>query len=152
MSMTIQRRLIYHAAIGRVFYGLAIAAATAVLTSCVSVGVVKLSQNTARVVVHGSGFHDATAAQHWAFRQSAITTIQCGFDQFIVLSADADGRNAADWGSTPVDALIIRMYHADDSSPEALDAREILGKDWETVVDRDQRPIVGCQWSASDSE
>ena len=119
--------------------------ATAVLSACVSVGVVKLSQNTARVVVHGSEFHDATAAQHWAFRQSAITTIQCGFDQFIVLSADADGRNAADWGSTPVDALIIRMYHADDSDPEALDAREVLGKDWETVVERGRRPIMGCE-------
>lgn len=119
-----------------------------VLSSCVSVGVVKLSQNTARVVVHGSGFHDATAAQQWAFRQSAITTIQCGFDQFIVLSAEAGGRHAADWGSTPVDALIIRMYHATESDPEALDAREVLGEDWKTVVEREQRPIVGCQWSA----
>ena len=87
-------------------------------TSCVSVGVVKLSQNTARVVVHGSAYHDATAAQQWAFRQSAITTIQCGFDQFIVLSAEADGRHAANWGATPVDALIIRMYHATESDPE----------------------------------
>lgn len=33
-------------------------------------------------------------------------------------------------------------------APEALDAREVLGEDWKTVVEREQRPIVGCQWSA----
>lgn len=92
---------------------------------------------------------DKVIAQ-WAFRQSAITTVQCGFDQFIVLSAEADGRHAADWGATPVDALIIRTYHATESDPEALDAREVLGEDWKSVVGRDQRSIVGCQWSASE--
>ena len=122
--------------------------AATVLASCVSVGVVKLSQNTARIIVHGSEFHDATAAQQWAFRQSAVTTIQCGFDQFIVLSAEAGGRHAADWGSTPVDALIIRMYDATEADPEALDARDVLGEDWKTIVDRERKPIVGCQWSA----
>ena len=133
---------------GSPWHALALVIVGAVLISCVSVGVVKLSQNTARVVVHGSEFHDATAAQQWAFRQGAITTIQCGFDQFIVLSAEAGGRHAGDWGSTPVDALIIRMYHTTESAPEALDAREVLGQAWITVVERDQRPIVGCQWTA----
>ena len=122
-----------------------VALALILFTSCVSVGVVKLSQNTARVVVQGSAFHDATNAQQWAYRQSAITTIQCGFDRFIVLSADAGGRHAGDWGATSVDALTIRMFKAEEESAvDALDAREVLGEDWENIVERDQRPVAGC--------
>ena len=123
---------------------LALSLCAVLVASCASVGVVKLSQNTARVVVHGPAIHDATNVQEIAYRQSAITTIQCGFDLFIVESADASGRHAGDWGSMPVDALIIEMYRADEATADALDAREVLGEDWEAIVQRYRKRIAGC--------
>ena len=134
-----------HAKYGISVNGLGVALLAIVLSSCVSVGVVKLSQNTARIVVEASAFHRADDAQHWAFRQGATPPPPCGFDRFIVLSTEADGRNAGDFGSTPVDAFTIRMYRSDEPSPDALDAREVLGEDWEITVARDRRSIAGCE-------
>ena len=118
--------------------------AAAVLSSCMSVGVVKMSKNSARIVVEGSALHQAHEAQQAAFRQAAVTTIQCGYDGFIVLDAEADGRSAGDWGSTPVDAFTIRMFVAIEAPDDALLAREVLGERWQEIVKRERKPVPGC--------
>ena len=116
----------------------------AVLASCMSVGVVKMSKNTARIVVEGTSLHQARDAQEQAFRQAAVTTIQCDYDSFIVLDAEAHGRQAGEWGSAPVDAFTIRMFVGTAAPTDALIAREVLGKDWPAIVRRERKLVPGC--------
>ena len=118
--------------------------AVAVLASCMSVGVVKMSKDTARIMVEGTSLHQARDAQEQAFRQAAVTTIQCGYDSFIVLDAEAHGRQAGEWGSAPVDAFTIRMFIATAAPADALIAREVLGKDYAAIVKRERKSVPGC--------
>ena len=114
--------------------------AAAVLASCMRVGVVKMSKNTARIVVEGTSLHQARDTQEQALRQAAVTTIQCGYDSFIVIYAEAHGRQAGEWGLAPVDAFTIRMFIATAAPTNALAAREVLGKDWPAIVTVRRQP------------
>ena len=106
-------------------------------TGCASVGVIPLSGNTARVLVEVSPLcsNPAVAAQELALHHASIATINRGFDRFVVQSAEAGSRTGNQYGSIARDSITIRMFRTnEEGAAEALDARTILGPDWEEVV------------------
>ena len=107
------------------------------LSGCASVGVIPLSGNTARVLVEVSPLcsNPAVAAQELALHHASVATIARGFDRFVVQSAEAGSRTGNQYGSIARDSVTIRMFHTgEEGSEEALDARTILGPNWEEVV------------------
>ena len=119
-----------------------VALAPAILASCVSIGVIPLSSNTARVVVDRAS--DGASAQREAFRHAAIVTIQCGFDRFTVLTADTGSSVSGSYmfmGATHKEVLTFRMLGSTDDpeGTDSIDAREVLGKNWKGIVERERR-------------
>lgn len=90
----------------------------------------------ARITVEAGSLCSAVQAQDLALHHASIATINYGFDRFIILSADAGSRSSGSaYGGMPRDTVTIRMFQAgEDGADEALDARTILGPNWEEVV------------------
>ena len=114
-----------------------LAALVLLVSGCASVGVIPLSGNMARVLVEVSPLcsNPAVAAQELALHHASVATIDRGFDRFVVQSAEAGSRTGNQYGSIARDSVTIRMFRTgEEGSEEALDARTILGANWEGVV------------------
>ena len=128
-----------------------------VMAGCASTSTVSLDADTIEIAVHVATICDANDAARLARRQAAVETIRRGFDEFVVVDS-VRGDHPVDQppvtarttlygdSTTPIfseDAplvahhrvLTVRMFPAGaGGSDRAVDARTVLGDDWESVA------------------
>ena len=125
------------------------------LAGCAETSVMPLSANRVQILVNADGDCGPTGAQDVAFQRAAAATIQRGFDRFIVVSTDRDSQQASSFfGSTTTatgtfgssfgsalfwsehqSIIVIEMFNSlDPGADDAIDARDALGPDWQTIV------------------
>ena len=127
----------------------------AAIAGCANTGVIPLSANTAQITVESTGACTSTQTQQLALKHAAVTTLQRGFDRFVITSVGDSSKLAAihqpttatrrgntttitggtQWWESPKTTLTVEMYRATErESEKALDARSVLGHDWAKIV------------------
>jgi hypothetical protein len=103
------------------------------LTGCVGSSVMQFSADTVQITTSGNKNCSEAGVQKVAMTDAAITTINKGFDSFIVTG----GQNQDTSGvGGPVDqSIIVRMFHDGDPNADgAIAARAYLGPNWQNRV------------------
>ena len=113
--------------------------------------VIPFSANELQILTEASHSCGALGAQQVAFRQAAFSTLERGFDSFIVTAGSASNQargsvgRATVVGSTIIGSsnvyntykqvLVVRMYRSGDpAGHKAINARSVLGPDWQTLL------------------
>lgn len=97
-----------------------------------SQAVVPLSTDTIQVTVAAHGECDLEAARKIAAKRIAVETIRRGFDAYTITGSSSRSFN-------PQQEYTARLSKAGER-PSALDARAMLGTDWEKIVaEHDER-------------
>ncbi|MCP4286250.1 MAG: hypothetical protein GY792_17685 [Gammaproteobacteria bacterium] len=139
------------------------------LSACASTSTIPLAQDTVQITARAAPACGGAGAEKVALKQSAVETINRGYDRFVVVNAAANSSvrvvghtpvhstttgsatiygntafgtaNTTTYGGTPIyggahnQGLIVKMFKSDDpASANALDARTILGPEWEKTV------------------
>ena len=113
---------------------------------CTSTTTTQMAQNVVRIDVSAAPVCGAASAQRLIGRMAAVETLRQGYDRYRItfddryestvfaFAAPADTFAAPDTRNA---ALVAVMYRdGDPAGRDALDAREALGRDWQTVVAR----------------
>ena len=125
---------------------------TALMTGCAKTSSIQLAANVAQITVEAPPACGTPGAQKVAFEEAAATTLRLGYDSFLV-AGQAEDRHSV--GSQSVaagnsDAVVkssmslkflrygqtfqILMFRFGDDSENAIDARRVLGPDWEEMM------------------
>lgn len=125
----------------------------AVLTGCASSDVTPLSRNAVQIDVSAAPVCGKSGARRLAYKKAAVETINRGYDKFIIADASSYSQSRV-IGTTPLyvsgnyiyggqpirggshnAGLIVQMYrNGQAGSGNALDARQQLGPNWQTIV------------------
>ena len=124
------------------------------LAACAKTSTIQLSSNQARVLVDAATVCGPTGAQSVAYQHAAVATIRQGHDRFLVLNIGSSRRTAGGststygqggpstttfntpWTRHGSDLHIEMFREGDPQGLDAVSARDILGDDWQAIVER----------------
>ncbi|MYF08594.1 MAG: hypothetical protein F4233_12045 [Rhodospirillaceae bacterium] len=122
------------------------------LLGCAKTSVVPLSANEVRIVVDADDECGATGAQEVALERAAIEVLRRGYDRFVVVSVDGRSTATSIFGayglfgvaSTHHNAARIQMFRNGEGGFEkAIDARKILGNEWQKKI-KEETSTMAC--------
>lgn len=113
---------------------LTIAGLATLLAGCATTEVQPLTQSSFKVSTRAAPACGASGARNVAFQTAAVEVIRRGQDLFII-EGDTTGYDG--WSGTNQQGMVVQLI--DPRSPDAknaLSARQTLGADWQTVVQK----------------
>ncbi|WP_444966398.1 hypothetical protein [Roseovarius pacificus] len=104
------------------------------VTACTQTSVQPMSKDTFKIDTSAAPACGPAGARNVAFEAAAIEVIRQGGDKFII---QGDRSKMDGWSGTYGQGMIVKMIpeHSPEAS-NALSARETLGADWRTVVQK----------------
>lgn len=122
------------------------------MSGCVSTNATQLSANEVLITTEGALACGTGRTQEVAFSQAAVETLRRGFDGFVILdSARGSDRYLAGfneygpiYGGGYDQDFVVRMFRASDAGyGSAIDARGVLGPEWQTIMSEPQNWCFG---------
>lgn len=128
-----------------------------ILASCASASTIPLAKDTIQITARAAPACGGQGAEKVAIKQAAIETLTRGYDKFIIVNAAASsniqvvghspvyantyGNTTTFTGGSPIyggthnQGIVVKMFKVGgQGSSNALDAKEILGAEWEKAV------------------
>ena len=114
------------------------------IAGCTKTSSIQLADDLVHVVTDTAPICGRSGAQEVAFEQAAVATIKYGYDRFLIIADDTVALNT---GSSQfydttfkhtayTQSFVIKMFSgADAQAQNAIDARTVLGPEWQEVVE-----------------